>query len=297
LQKFFAGRLELARAQWTHLESWRRSGVGHAPALVERIGGMLARADTLDSICPLDDEDLRGWHAVITGGVLLHLSPFGFDEGMRGRYAFLQDDTTLCAEAIARLHIVVEATALHHEPRVLLLDDRPSEILGLGLASALGWPTCPLAEHPQAPGLIVSYDISALEPQTLGLGVHHPGQALWSHVTPWTQHLPIAADVTTLLAQFIYSPWEGHLHVEEQTGELIQGPADDRGVETLAAELSCLPLPEVAPKESRQLVEMCQALEALGHPHGAGWCRAKQGVPLQRPQGWRGGPVKSNLFR
>ena len=52
---------------------------------------MLARAQCLRGVSPLDERDLRGWQFVTSGSLLLHLSPYGLDEGMHGRYAFLQD--------------------------------------------------------------------------------------------------------------------------------------------------------------------------------------------------------------
>ncbi|HEY6034313.1 MAG TPA: hypothetical protein VIV58_08640, partial [Kofleriaceae bacterium] len=46
---------------------------------IERI---VARADRVAETCPLDAGDLRGWHYVLTGGLLLHQSPFGFPAPM-----------------------------------------------------------------------------------------------------------------------------------------------------------------------------------------------------------------------
>lgn len=59
----------------------------HMAARVER---MLVRADALTGVTPLDDRDLRGWHFVMTGGLLLHVAPEG--QGVRGRYASLADN-------------------------------------------------------------------------------------------------------------------------------------------------------------------------------------------------------------
>lgn len=60
------------------------------PAMTERLVTLLARADGLKGHTPLDTHDLRGWHLVLTGGLLLHLSPYGFDEPMHGRYAWVR---------------------------------------------------------------------------------------------------------------------------------------------------------------------------------------------------------------
>ena len=49
-----------------------------APAR-EKVRRMLARAGIARAVTPLDHRDLRGWHYVLTGGVLASLSPYGFD--------------------------------------------------------------------------------------------------------------------------------------------------------------------------------------------------------------------------
>jgi hypothetical protein len=46
---------------------------------------MLARADVARAVMPLDLRDLRGWHYLLTGGILWFLSPWGLDAGMTGR--------------------------------------------------------------------------------------------------------------------------------------------------------------------------------------------------------------------
>jgi hypothetical protein len=48
--------------------------------MADRIAGMLSRADAVRGVTPLNETGLRGWHFVLTGGLLLHLSPFGFED-------------------------------------------------------------------------------------------------------------------------------------------------------------------------------------------------------------------------
>ena len=88
--------------------------------MADRIAGMLSRADAVRGVTPLNDKDLRGWHFVLTGGLLLHLSPFGFEDAMRGRYAVIQDDAGRCLEGIRRLASVFEAWSVR-PARVWLL--------------------------------------------------------------------------------------------------------------------------------------------------------------------------------
>jgi len=51
-------------------------------------------------VTSLDRQDLRGWHYVLTGGILASLSPYGFDDGMTGRWAYLSDSVSRCAAAL-----------------------------------------------------------------------------------------------------------------------------------------------------------------------------------------------------
>src|SRR5215217_6975782 len=76
--------VETARAALRRIE-----GVGdtNIAAMAQTLREFIARAEAVRGATALDTIDLRGWHFVVTGGLLLHLSPFGFDEGMRGRYA------------------------------------------------------------------------------------------------------------------------------------------------------------------------------------------------------------------
>ena len=97
----------------------------------------------------------------------------------------------------------VLAQAGRKPPRVFLLPDRHSTILGLATARVLGLPTEPWPEQgSDAPGLIVAYDLSTLEsPLLKTFWDHRPGQVLWSHATQWTEEAPFTADSTTFLYQ------------------------------------------------------------------------------------------------
>ena len=135
----------------------------HFAALSARIIRMLRRADALSGHVPLDSRDLRGWHMVITSGLLLHVSPHGFDEGMNGRYAFVQDTPELCLEGIERVKAVLAALEIA-PPRIFALPERSSSILAQATARILD---CPLESWPdggsEEPGLIVAYDLALLD--------------------------------------------------------------------------------------------------------------------------------------
>jgi len=105
----------------------------------QKVRRMLARADIARAVTPLNHQDLRGWHYVLTGGVLESLSPYGFDAGMTGRWAYVGDSIDGCAAALQRLKLILEASGAVPEA-VALLPDRSSQILGAAAAAALSLP-------------------------------------------------------------------------------------------------------------------------------------------------------------
>ncbi|MFF2197948.1 hypothetical protein [Streptomyces sp. NPDC058157] len=220
-----AGRTDTARQVFDRLSE--PEGVWVAPG--RRVGRMLDRAAALP---PAGDQDLRGWHHALTGGLLLTLSPHGFDQGMTGRWAFLQDDLDSCRHGLERLRTVLAATG--REPAsVGLLPDRGSRALGLAAARLLGLPA-----HPYRPGtpdvLVVAYDLTACDPDTVhALTERAPGEILFEHATCWTETPGATADVCTLLVQSVTAPWEPGLRVSED-GRPERTEPDGRSAEELA---------------------------------------------------------------
>jgi hypothetical protein len=138
--------------------------------------------------------------------LLLHLSPHGLDQ-MNGRYAFVQDGDAVCLEGIRRAGS--DARWGVKPPRVFLLPDRDSAILGHATARVLGVPAEPWpSEGIASPGLIVAYDLDDVDPELCAkVSPHAPGQVLWCHAASWTTEPPFAADLTTYLYQINTSPW------------------------------------------------------------------------------------------
>lgn len=168
----------------------------------DRIRAMLARADPVPDTCPLDDTDLRGWHWVMNGSVLLHLSPYGFDDGMHGRYAFLNDQP---AEIHAQLQRLVSALrAADRVPSTVLACAEPGSWI---VAQAVGrLLEVPVRDYePDVPGLVAVYDLGALTPETLGRP--GPDGLLFARAARWTQPPPLVPDFVGLLHQYLVAPW------------------------------------------------------------------------------------------
>jgi hypothetical protein len=245
-----SGDVEGAR-QW-----YSRLGKPEEPqhaTLADRLTGMLTRVQTVtgssrlddapppaDPRAPLGGADLRGWHFVLNGGVLTTLSPFAFDEGMTGRYAFLNETVEGCRYGLHRLAVVL-AAADRRPSAVALLPDRSSRVLGLAAAQLLDLPTRDWA--PDAEGaLVVAYTLSDAAPELLSGLREAPGQLLFEHATCWTEPPAVAADVTTLLAQVVSTPWEAHRRPAPGGGGWVDVPADERPDIELVAELVAAPV-------------------------------------------------------
>jgi hypothetical protein len=251
--------------------------------MADRISAIVARADRVTGVTPLDDADLRGWHYVLTGGLLLHRSAHGFDDGMRGRYAWLQDSLDRIRTGLDRLRAVLTAWAVT-PPCIYAPPERDDEILAEAASRLLGLPRAPWpAVGLPAPGLVVIYDLSRC-------AWHHverlidrrPDQLLYAHASPWTDDSAVAPDITMLLHQSLVAPWAERLVLAD--GPRTR-PADDRSPAAIASEVPGTP--GLAAEETA--VDDLPGLEAL---------IAAAGAPLvgRRERLWAGSPVLSNRF-
>jgi hypothetical protein len=255
--------------------------------MVDRISGMVGRADRAAGAgARLDGKDLRGWHYVISGGVLAHLSPHGFDEGMHGRYAWLQDSHALVRLGLERLRAAL-AVWDADVPCVYAPPGRDHEIVGEAAARLLGLPRAPWpAVGLPAPGLVVAYDLVSLGRREIEqLLERRPGQVLFAHVTPWTEDTVIAADVTTLLGQRVVPAWESQLVFDHASGKAAPGATDERDAAAIGAAIAAA---DPLPSEDRTLDDEPGFL-ALARAAGLA-------VGTRRERGWAGGPVSSNRF-
>ncbi|RFS82883.1 hypothetical protein D0T12_24320 [Actinomadura spongiicola] len=203
----------------------------------DRLGRMLGRARAAGTAGPLDSKDLRGWHFVLGGGLLATISPYGYDQGMTGRYAYSSDSFAMCRRALDRLRLILDAAG-RRPASVGLLPDRSSRILGLAAARLFELPAEPF--DPGRPGaLVVAYDLNDTdldEAAARGLWQRADGQILFERATSWTDPPGIGADVSGLLHQVVVAPWGERLRMttDRQTETI---PPDGRPEEELADEI------------------------------------------------------------
>jgi hypothetical protein len=174
--------------------------------LVARMEAMYARARLLASAGRLDEGDLRGWHYVLTAGLLLLRSPHGAH--MNGRYGYLIDTPARCRLAIDRAQIVLRELGIS-VPRVVTPDDTDSLILATAAARLMSVPLATMSsDGHDTPGLFVLYEVAGQPPEVIRrLHAHGTDQALWVHSAGWTREEPLAGDLTTLLAQSSHPEW------------------------------------------------------------------------------------------
>jgi hypothetical protein len=242
----------------------------------EKARRMLARADIARTVTPLDSLDLRGWHYVLTGGILATVSPYGFEDGMTGRFGYLGDSMAGCAAALARLQLIL--TAAGTTPRaVALLPDRSSRILGTAAAALLGLPAADFDPgQPAAHSLVVAYDLTSTDPDAVAaLRQRTPGQVLFERTTCWTDPPPVTADISGLLGQLVVPPWAGQL-CRLQDGTVGEGPDDDRPAEAIADQIThTTPRHDdgdssAPPDPGETLRRFVQAVTAVGAHQGDG---------------------------
>jgi hypothetical protein len=217
---------------------------------VQQLRRAHARADALDAVTSLDDRDLDGWHAVINGTVLLHESVHGYDEPMRGRFAWVADTPGRMRAGIDRIVGIRDALDLDL-PAVFAAADRCSRVLAAATAAVLDVPCIPLAAAGDGPGLVVVYDLARVDDAMMAsLAERRPGQLLWVHATCWVDPPPFAPDVTTFLHQFCQDPWSGGVPVHDpDTGETRRSEPDVRDDAALVQDvLDAAPDPGQSPR-------------------------------------------------
>ena len=254
------------------LDETRATAATLAPAdpgeavMAARIAGVLARADAVAGVAPLDARDLRGWHHVITGGLLLHRSPHGLDGPMHGRYAWLQDGPELIAGGLGALAELLAAWGW--TPPCIYAPPGALHAVVAAAALRLGAPVAPWPDvGAPAPGLVVLHRQDALDGAAVErLRERRADQLVYAHAAAWTDDFPLAADVTYLLHQSLAPAWpelDAATAVREVAAAAL-APGDDPPAERAAA--------------------LALAVR-VGRPG-----------PGRRERWWAGGPVPSNRF-
>jgi len=275
-----SGKLELTRESLPELAP----DSPEAEVMAGTIAAIVARAERVSPVTTLDDRDLRGWHYVLSGGLLLHQSPYGYDEPMHGRYAWLADSLPRIATGLERLKELVAGLDL---PCVYAPPGRGHEIVALAASKKLGLPIAPWpAIGVPAPGLVVVHDLAELdEADAARLQQRRADQILFAHACPWTQDSPIAPDVTTLLYQTLVAPWGQISELDPETREVRQSSADLRTPDAIADEIVTSHGLEGEDLAADEPVRWSALV-------GTAWPPA----PGPRSRLWAGGPVPSNRF-
>ncbi len=260
--------------------------------MAARIETFLHRISTFETKkgSAIGEHDLRAWQFVTTGSVLLHVSPYGFEEGMHGRYAYVQDSEALCLEGLRKLKAIFAATSFD-VPKVMAPKDRASEILGRAAAEYFGCPFSFFEDNPTEPGLVVTYDLTELSTETLELLFHKQAdQVLFTHSVNWVNPPFFSPDFHTFQCQVNISPW-----AEKQTwdkdGEPNVVPADEAPATEIATRILSQSKSEHEGEEAENIVvEFTMSALDLGLKP-----TAFLGA-IERPQFWESSPVNSNKF-
>jgi hypothetical protein len=260
--------------------------------MAELLRGMVLRSQMLaDAGVELGEHGLTGWHAALNGSLLLSESPHGYEEPMRGRYAWLQDGPGLMLMGIRRLGQVLEQVAM--PVRVIAAPDRASQILAHAVARAFALPLVPWKQGVE-PGLVVAWNLSQIT-DTAFLAMyreHRAGDILFAHASEWIDPFPYAPDVTTLLVQSITNHYTGGaLRHDPSTGEMGRTQPDERAAEAIADEIIAGTPSESQTPETLPL-EVARALASAPLAHRLGLTK-DQGPRLRQRAG---SPVASARF-
>ena len=272
-----SGKADLARALMARLPA---PGDEAERYMVTRLEGIWHRYDALVAHAPLDAGDLRGWHWVLTGSLLLMLAPAATAEGetswregaVHGRWAVLNDSWSLVREGLERVALVLAAWDVR-PARVSPVDGDGHRFLGRATAARLNVPFEP-ALVPEAPCLAVRYQHDNVIPDiAVHWKQHRLGQILWSHALRWTRENAVTPDLVTCLYDRLRPAW----------GDVPPPSEEARSAAILAAEA------DASLGEGRtELVAFARFIGGVRGPHGtAALCSEGERSPW-----WVGSPVK-----
>ncbi len=255
--------------------------------MADRIDDFMNKWNTLGT---LDEHDLRAWQFVTSSSILLHISPYGFDEGMHGRYAFTQDSDSTCLEGLKKLQSLLLLLKIS-PPKILAPRERGAEILGRAAASLFNLPFAFFEDDADAAGLVITYDLGLLSDNILEqLSFKKPGQVLFTHAVNWVEPPYFSPDFHTFQYQINNAPWDAKMHFEED-GESSQTPPDESSAEEIAERILNAKIDEeMCIEDENEVVKFTKNLINLGLVPTA---LLEEG---QRPRFWDSSPVTSNRF-
>lgn len=285
------GEIDRAAARLPVLADVRDDTLVH---MRDALGGMVRRAQAVRSAgIDLGEHALTAWHAILNGTLLMHESPFGYDEPMRGRYAMVADSPGLMHEGIDRLGRILRALALAPE-RVIRAPDRASSILAAAVGRAFDRPVVDWSAEDQR-GLVVVWSLEELDAPALlrAMFAHRPGQILFAHASNWVTPFGYAPDVTTLLGQTITHPFTGGaLRVDPATQQVVPAQPDLRDDATLAAAILAASIDSPSQTPIEPVLAIARALAELPSADRLGLGRTTGNRLRQRA----GSPVHSARF-
>lgn len=253
--------------------------------MASRIERMLLRHGVAADLCALDGLDVRGWHYVLTGSILLHVAPdepAGHSRSSHGRYSYLEESEALILECLAKLEAVLEALSIPASPMVAF-DQHHSRIVGLAAGTQLAAAPTILLETAE-PALLVAYDMAALiEPVRKHYVAHRPGQVVYAHSASATTEAKPTPDFLGVLYERRVSPWSRHAITEPNRTDLPAGPPTEDDA-TLAQRIIERPITAEQLADLGDIISLavvaqsCDALEATR-------------TDGQREPLWKQGPV------
>ena len=263
--------LATARAEATFDEPKDESeamAIAHIKGILDRIEEVRAAGFTLD------ETDLRGWHYAMNGSVLLHLSPYGFEEGMVGRYAYTQDSPEAIRRELGRLTEVLQQTG--QVPTCLFVaPDRGSRIVGAALAQLL---SVPLTDDASTEGaLFVLYTSDRLDEGTGELIEALDRMPDFVRAVQWTAPPPGAPRYVGLLHQMLIAPWEEHMSVQPDGADVERVPASEE-------------------PDAVWVQRILDAEPDDDEPDPVAPVLALARMPGDPAERWQNGPVQSNQF-
>ncbi|MEW6743294.1 MAG: hypothetical protein AB1486_11100 [Planctomycetota bacterium] len=189
----------------------------------DALGRLLGRARFL----PSDREaDLRDWHFVQHGGVLLRLVGAHETKGAAGGRCLEASPGYAFTAAVLKLgaHLLVD---LERVPERVLAASDSSVPLAAVVAHLLGRPAAPFRETDD--GLLVVRSLAELGPRQRDLVAHRDGQSLFAFCLDWRTDSPILPDIVGIMARHLSLPWENEYKVgTDENGRLEVQPSDER---------------------------------------------------------------------